>query len=537
MPDGLDVRSYEADQLYDSLSNERFTKETVRRHRQAVYIHEYLEVVGAKTMVVEPRYVDKDYLADFASFYVTCFEPYDRFCKRLHFFSCEFDAAFLERIVLGKAESSDVDVLRNAYLGFVVARPLPQAVVGRTLLVPYPSDDGRRKYKAILTSYVRLFGLELEVRSLAFQEQDTAVAACATVSIWSALQKTSELFGTRAPQPPEITRCATRSLLFARALPTSGLHLEQMLFAIREAGLDPELYEPISGRAFRPIASLIYGYCNFGLPVILIGELEGIGGHAVTIAGYSRRPDRVVARELPTAIVGKAGRQAIPEPFALTGRWIDEFYAHDDAMGPFSRLRIERPNPGVFDPRNLEWNTRFFSDDWNKQEKRDVPFLPTGFIVPVYPKIRLRYDDVLVWIARVNALMMTCSQSTADSGVWDIYITDTNRYKSQAPKLSLDDRRVFGLLVSSQPRFIWRATFSRDTIPIAEFLLDATSFAKAFPVFAINWFDDTAAERAQAVVRTGRLATQLTEDFSELIVLEIDQRNSATIGRERGSRH
>jgi hypothetical protein len=528
---GLDVRAFGADEFYRALTNQRFTEEMVQQHQQAIYLKKYVEFIGAKTMVVEPKYVDKDYLADFASFYVSCFEPYDRFCKRIHFFSSEFDDGFLRKVILGSSSAVDMEELRTSYLGFVVARPLPQAIIGRTLLATYPSDNGRRNYKAIMASRVRLFGIDLPIKSLAFQEQDTAVAACATVSIWSALQRTADIYGTRAPQPPEITRFATQSLLFSRAVPSSGLHLEQMLFAIREAGLDPELYEPRSGNVLRPVASLIYGYCRAGLPVILVGELLGMGGHAVTIAGYSLRPTLVTQRELPSRIgSSQADAVPIPEPLALIGRRIDELYAHDDAIGPFSRLRIERPDPTAFDCKQLHWKTRFISDDWNKLKEQTVPFVPIGFIIPIYPKIRLRYDDVLTWIARVNALMITCSSGDPASVEWDIHLSDTNTYKSELVTLALEEERKFGLRISSQPRFIWRATFTRSGLRIAEFLLDATSFAKAFPVFAVNWFDPAAAERARAVIETRTVTKQLTKHFADLILLEIEQRNSSKIG-------
>ena len=53
------------------------------------YFEDYFNNIGAKTIVVERKYVDKDYLEDFAAYYVRCFHPYDRFCARLHFFDKE----------------------------------------------------------------------------------------------------------------------------------------------------------------------------------------------------------------------------------------------------------------------------------------------------------------------------------------------------------------------------------------------------------------------------------------------------------------
>ena len=36
-----------------------------------------------------------------------------------------------------------------------------------------------------------------------------------------------------------------------------------------------------------PLVSLIYGHIVMGLPVILLAQIEGRGGHAITLVGYS----------------------------------------------------------------------------------------------------------------------------------------------------------------------------------------------------------------------------------------------------------
>ena len=58
------------------------------------YFDEYFDKCGAQTVVVEPAYVDRDYLEDFAGYYVRCFSPYERFATRLHFFSKAFSQLF-----------------------------------------------------------------------------------------------------------------------------------------------------------------------------------------------------------------------------------------------------------------------------------------------------------------------------------------------------------------------------------------------------------------------------------------------------------
>ncbi len=160
----------------------------------------------AQTLVVENDYTDGDYLDDFASYYVKCFRSYNRRCKRLHFFGQKFAEGEFRQLVQGELPPSEEEALKTSYLGFVVARPLPEAIIGRTLLATYPPDGSRRNYPCTRVYRANLFGVELSVMSLPFQEQDSVLAACATVALWSAFHKTAELFGTTTPTPVEILR-------------------------------------------------------------------------------------------------------------------------------------------------------------------------------------------------------------------------------------------------------------------------------------------------------------------------------------------
>ena len=108
-----------------------------------MYLAGYLSAVGARSIVVEPVYVEGDYLDDFASYYVKCFTPYERFCKRVHFFSQPLSNSLLLKLITKKLTEADEERIRASYLGFCVVRPLPDAIVGRTILRTYP-PEGRR---------------------------------------------------------------------------------------------------------------------------------------------------------------------------------------------------------------------------------------------------------------------------------------------------------------------------------------------------------------------------------------------------------
>ena len=164
-------------------------------------------------MVIEKEYIDLDYLADYTAYYATCFEGYPTRCKRVHFFDIRLSESDLLDSIEGRGADSAAK-LQDAYQGFSVVRPLPEAVVGRTVLRTYPPDreNGRRHYCCVRPYDSNLYGIQLRTESLAFQEQDRVLMACATVALWSALHQTADLFGTSKLPPAQIApheRCST----------------------------------------------------------------------------------------------------------------------------------------------------------------------------------------------------------------------------------------------------------------------------------------------------------------------------------------
>jgi hypothetical protein len=208
-------------------------RDFVRGKLHAVYFEEYFRKLGAATMVIEREYVDRDYLEDYSAYYVRCFPGYKRFCTRLHFFSAPFTEADLDALLRLDGSGVSEKTLRDTYLGFIVVKPLPETVIGRTCLATYPPDAGRRQYPIIQDVDASLFGIPLRVRSLPFQEQDQAVAACATSALWSVFHGTGRLFQHPIPSPVEITNAAMEQRPLER-FTTRGLNMAQMARAISD---------------------------------------------------------------------------------------------------------------------------------------------------------------------------------------------------------------------------------------------------------------------------------------------------------------
>jgi hypothetical protein len=213
MPDNTaDIRTMEFSEknLFSTLSNDKCMKRLTDVNIS--YLYNYLTHLKCSTIVTEAPYVDRDFLDDYCSYYVRCFRDYSRFCKRVHFFS-RFDVGAFESYLDGRSDAKSLlKKLKNKYLGYVVAKPLPSAIIGRTVLrlwedtVTECNDElGKRSIRCVRSYTPNLAGLDLKVRGLAFQEQDRVLAACATSALWSAFHRTAEAFDHPIPSLYEIT--------------------------------------------------------------------------------------------------------------------------------------------------------------------------------------------------------------------------------------------------------------------------------------------------------------------------------------------
>lgn len=193
----------------------------VNQKRQLKHINNLLVQLDAKTIVCERDYIDGGYLDDFTKYYVTCHENYSKRCMRLHFFTESFTYEVFEKEISSKVAPSNI----GDYLGYIVIKPIPMTFIGRTCLevpeqvLPMITKRISRKYP------VDLFGIELSVDSVAFQEQDQVVSACASASIWSLFHAIGI---DKVPSPGQITLEATEPGKVINTFPNEGLSLEEI---------------------------------------------------------------------------------------------------------------------------------------------------------------------------------------------------------------------------------------------------------------------------------------------------------------------
>jgi len=524
-------------------------------HRtQAKTIKKLLTDHHVGTIVFEPQYIDRHFFDDFAAYYSMCFHSYPRLGTRLHFFAEAYDKNAAEAFrssLNGPVEKMDgLTNVFGEYIGFLVIRPLPQTMIGRTCIkAPQVLAEHvfiHRKYDA------HLYGYKLRVKSLAFQEQDRTVSACATSALWTCFHKTKKVFGHQSLSPSEITNMASSMTPRANEGTTiPGLTASQMQDAMRAMKLVPLFFDKDK---LGYVNQIVYSYCTkLFLPCILgfsictaeyddqnkKWKLVEHNKHAVTVVGYSFEPTKEsLATEEEKRIFesmhakpegGNGGGQttddSVREYFKSSG--MTTIYVHDDATGPYQGInfrQLENVDCVLIDEKRFPVSITHYSngDFW----------VPLFLIVPVYHKMRLLlftphaatcefhefYKGIRVnrldQLEKVEPYNKEYADLLPEILKWDTYLIEGHQLKGilrESKYFSLDRlsyRRE--LLEEHWPKYVWRSVgFVQGEKPIVELLFDATESEQGSSLFKAIIYDEILGD----LLRGGMIPEVLEKTF------------------------
>ncbi|MFT4926318.1 MAG: hypothetical protein ACI8WB_002416 [Phenylobacterium sp.] len=415
-------------------------------------------------------------------------DRYGERCARLHFFSHNFDHTKFSEIFEKEDAAKTISELKANYLGFIVIKPLPKTFIGKTCLKLYPELELASDKKVIRRTYsANLFGVELSVDSVAFQEQDKVLSACATTSIWSALHALDKSDSRSVPSSGEITLSAINHIVdSSNSFPNIGLTNKQILRALDIQKLRnhrvniPEFDKNKKESSFRIIKS----YIDSNIPVILGADvyrkdtekLTYLAGHAVTILGY---------KEID-------GKEAL--------------YLHDDRLGPFARAQFHClqdlfPDISIVleGKKKTDWciclQEKSKEGKWLNVEQI---LIPDSLIIPNHTKVRIpsQYID------------NTCDSIVGEfNAFWDQIAADNPdkqikkgvlSYQIKLEKLADIKTRILkgkqvkdklSILTQSAARFLWSAVFSLDGKESLEILFDSTDIPQGKAISSVIQYD------------------------------------------------
>jgi hypothetical protein len=460
----MDLFEFNEVNLANALSNQYTPAVVIEQKNHFKYFLSYLGADGlnAKSLLVEHDYINKDFLFDYASYYAFCFQPYPKTCKRVHFWDVKLPDDIIAKVCLGSVEESTL--FTQHYLGFIVVKPIPVTVIGYSILKTYTNGTafGNRHFWGLRNYHIHLLGVVITIESLAFQEQDSVLAACATTAIWSMLNKAALDYHTVLKSPSQITKdAASLANDGSRLFPNKGLDILQICQAIYNSGLVSEVKKAdfselapdgslISRVSHSYLKQLLNAYSTIGIPIILVVEVpnnDSYGLHAITVSGFKKEPPVLKAANF------------------LEISWladnIDKIYAHDDQHGPFVRVDFLA---------ETEINT-----PWTSTHKDGLPTYVRNLIVPVYPKLRISYEDIKVLVLGLDRILSVFFQNIVVGDlVWDVHVDFSVNYKEQIRESELDPVDKLKFLQKSLPKYIWIASCYIAEYRIVDFTFDAT---------------------------------------------------------------
>lgn len=471
--------------------------EEVTQKKQLGTITDILRSLRTKTMVCENEYTDNGYLDDFLNYYVGCHENYPKTCSRIHFFKGDFDYDTFESVI--ESEVQDVKGL-GEYLGFMVIKPIPMTFIGRTCL-KIPEKYTSNQMKVITRVYTAdLFGLKLEVESLAFQEQDQVVSACTSASIWCLLHA---LKFRKIKSPAQITLAATEHNKIINTFPSSGLNsveIERALesFSLRQYTISPKVE---SRTSLKELVEHVETYINSGIPLILGVECltksdanpyKVIGEHAVTIVGYGK---------------DNYGR-------------LDQLIVHDDRKGPFTVLRFVPDYPyiteqhDITDVTDAQKVTILVNDTvYQDVENKDSPdfgevMVYNNLIIATDPRVRIGFYPIAQTVDGIKSLLdITFNNMAADAGVENtseiltsIKLLKSSEYKDKV-KASTIIKKV-DVLTSNFPKYLWVAEFLVDGHAQFDLVFDSSCLPQGNAFLCSACFNESSLETLNILAKS-----------------------------------
>ena len=275
----------------------------------------------AATAIVESDYVDMDYSASYHDQRGRSFTPSVRSTTRIHFFTEEFTKSDLI-----DASEPTIQRMQHAYKGFTVVRPDQEATLGRTLIsCPSTISGDPARFPTRSTTSVNLAGIPLNIVSCPYMSQDGKIMACATAALWMSITPLSDkITGVAAHTSADITGLAMAlNRPFGPSVGRRGLDTAEMERALLQIGFDPRIHDLPD---VEELVANCHLFSDSGIPPVLLIDLCGGGGHAITVVGYTLKSSSDL--QDPSATLSPAHE------------FVSNLIIHDDQRGMYLPIQV-----------------------------------------------------------------------------------------------------------------------------------------------------------------------------------------------------
>lgn len=380
-------------------------------------------------LLAETEYVDRVYRDSYYLHFSSKLNTYKRNCIRISF----FDGPISDTDFRNK---SQIENLRTSYLGFFLLRPTYPAILGRNLISPRSFKDAN--FSCIIGNFqTTVNSIKFSIEGFPHSSQDTETISCAETTIWTIMEYFGNHYAEYQPALPSKIIQTLNKVSSERQIPSKGLTIEQISFALREFGFGPRIY---SRKEYKTeFNELLAYYIESGIPLVLALEDydAGIGHSLLCIGRKNINPERINNLTHLTTQNSKLSRTIEAKHIKLYdfSALIDSFIFIDD-------------NHTSYQAANLETPTNHYPHHWRNCKI-------THFIVPLHQKIHLeahRAKDFFLQFLLIGPIPL----NDGTESILRFFLASSRTFKNHLSiDDSLHDHTKAIILEIPMPKFIW----------------------------------------------------------------------------------
>lgn len=399
----IDVKDKEIDSVMEDIGK------VISENYSDIQIYRIIERSLSKNIVrniwIENPYYDKDYLSTYYCFYIKKHQKFKKESIRIHFWGDS-----------------------NYYFGYMTLRPTVEKTnIGKTYLSPklfLPS--GSRIMETNFTAHI--LGYRTSVSAFPWMQQETDIAVCAHVAIWSILR----YYGTKYPHYHSITMGGVVEHLpedIERKIPTSAVSMQKIPDIFKIMGFSPiVLSKSIVGED--RFEKEMLTYVDSGIPVVACMTEKC---HAISVIGYIKYDQQTIKKAIDET-----------EQIIYNNDIIKELVVGDDNFYPYLRLRKKNDLNPFCDDITFSKTERFIED---------IDYL----IIPLYD--RMQYSYVSLQYTLEKFIKNNTFLNEKKKYIVRKYIASANSVKTHASIYINNSFLQKTILTMSMPRFVWCVDF------------------------------------------------------------------------------
>lgn len=317
-------------------------------------------------------------------------------------------------------------------------RPLTPALFGRNGIskLGFIHGDNLLVMTAPISSAIN--GIKLTIHAFPHSSQDSETISCAETTLWSLM----EYFGNKYPEYKPTLPSKIHEILSSRKperqIPSNGLQLMDISFALKKFGFGSKVYTQSEfGDKFFQLLKI---YIESGIPVVTSLQGKGIGHANICIGRREFNPIDLVSL-VPEKI---ALADPIKEETSIffNSKIDREFVFIDDNCGPYQTAALARPC------------AHYGSPDWDSCRI-------TAFVVPLYPKIYLEAFQVESYMLSYLKNYLQRYFVGGERIFFRMFLASSRSFKQHVALNSDLNETAREVLVScTMPKFIWVAELS-----------------------------------------------------------------------------